>query len=110
LGKYLSGTNNMQPVTDFFSQRVSIPDHVLMRELDGESVILDLASENYFGLDEIGTRLWQLLVDAQTIGGIYESFLAEYNVEPQQLQTDLQDFVNHLVEKKLLTLELVEQE
>lgn len=93
-----------------FSQCVSVPDHVLMRELDGESVILDLESENYYGLDEIGTRLWQVLITSETIGDANEKLLMEYNVERAELQGDLQDFITNLVEKNLLTIDSVKQE
>jgi hypothetical protein len=46
-------------MTQFVSQHVSVPDDVLMRELDGESIILDLATKNYYGLDDVGARMWQ---------------------------------------------------
>ena len=92
-------------MTQLFSQRVSVPDDVLMRDLDGESVILDLASENYYGLDEIGTRMWQVLSSSQTIQGAYDTLLLEYDVEPQQLRQDMQDLITQLVSNGLLRLE-----
>ena len=91
-------------MTQLFSQRVSVPDDVLMRDLDGESVILDLASENYYGLDEIGTRMWQVLSSSQTIQGAYDTLLLEYDVEPQQLRQDMQDLITQLVSNGLLRL------
>ncbi len=44
-----------------FASRVAAPRHVLVRALDRESVLLNLETERYFGLDEVGTRMWQLL-------------------------------------------------
>jgi len=44
--------------------RVSVPEQVLVRVLDGQSVVLSLETEKYFGLDEVGTRMWTLLVGA----------------------------------------------
>ena len=93
-------------MTELFSQRVSVPDDVLMRELDGESVILDLASENYYGLDEIGTRIWQVLSSSRTVQEAYDTLLLEYDVEPQQLQQDMQELVTQLVAKGLLRIEM----
>jgi hypothetical protein len=46
-----------------FAQRVSIPDSVMFRELEGESVILDLDSESYFGLDQLDTLLARGLIE-----------------------------------------------
>jgi len=43
------------------NQTVKLLPDVLSQEVDGETVLLNLNSENYFGLDEIGTRIWQLL-------------------------------------------------
>ena len=40
---------------------IRISDNVLSQEVAGETVLLDLASESYFGLDEVGTRVWQML-------------------------------------------------
>ncbi len=93
-------------MTLFLNQRVSVPDNILMRELDGESVILDLDSEKYFGLDDIGTRMWQVLSSSQTIQEAYDTLLLEYDVEPQQLQQDMQDLITQLVSNGLLRLEL----
>ena len=97
-------------MTKLFSQRVSVPDDVLMRELDGESVILDLASENYYGLDDIGTRMWQLLISSSTVQEAYDSLLLEYDVEPKRLQQDMQELITQLVESGLLRLEMDPEE
>ena len=92
-------------MTLILSQRVSVPDNILMRELDGESVILDLDSENYFGLDDIGTRMWQLLASSGSIQEAYNTLLLEYDVEPQQLQQDMEELVNKLVANELLRID-----
>ena len=96
-------------MTDSFSQRVTVPDDVLMRELDGESVILDLASENYYGLDDIGTRMWQLLISSGTVQEAYDTLLLEYDVEPQRLQEDMQELITQLRANGLLRLETVQE-
>lgn len=94
-----------KPKIQFFSQHVVVPDHVLIQELDGESVILELDSENYYGLDDIGTRMWQLLCDAGTIQEAFDTLLLEFDVEPQLLQRDLQDLISQLAAKGLLQLD-----
>ena len=73
-----------------------------MRELDGESVILNLASENYFGLDDIGTRMWQLLENLGSVQNSFDSLLLEYDAEPEQLALDLQTLVSELIKLGLL--------
>ncbi len=87
-----------------FTQRVSIPDNVLFRELEGESVILDLDSEQYFGLDEVGTRMWQLITEADSIGATIDELVAEYDVEAEVLREDLSELIDTLVDKGLLSI------
>ncbi len=87
-----------------FSDRVSVPAHVLVQELAGESVLLDLNSEQYFGLDDVGTRMWKALASGQSIQAACESLRSEYDVEPDQLRQDLQQLVDQLVEHGLLEI------
>lgn len=92
-------------MASFMTSRVTVPADVLMRELDGESVILNLASEHYYGLDEVGTRMWQLLATPKTIEVAYEILLTEYDVEPDRLRDDMQELIEQLVEHGLLQIE-----
>jgi hypothetical protein len=91
-------------MSDLFSQQVLLTDDVLVRELDGESVILDLSNENYFGLDEIGTRIWQALLNSHTVQDAYETLLQEYDVAPEQLKQDMEELISQLVNNGLLRL------
>ena len=43
------------------NQTITLSPEVISQEVSGETVLLDLQSENYFGLDEVGTRIWQLI-------------------------------------------------
>jgi hypothetical protein len=82
--------------------RVSVPSHVLVRFLDKESVLLNIETERYFGLDETGTRMWQLVTAAPKIEVAYGQLLEEYDVEPELLRANLTDLVSRLVENGLL--------
>lgn len=84
--------------------RVTIPDGVMIRELAGESVLLNLETESYFGLDEIGTRMWSALIESESIEAACERLRAEYEVEPEKLREDVEDFVHALSESGLIAL------
>ena len=84
-----------------FDSRVRIPDDVLVSELDGESVLLNLRSESYFGLDEMGTRVWELL-KSESIQRVYEALLADYDVDPEILRVDLSELLDNLVQQGLV--------
>ena len=85
-----------------FTDRATTPTHVLVRLIDRESVLLNLETERYFGLDETGTRMWQLVTASQDIETAYRELLAEFDVEPESLRIDLTDLVGQLVENGLL--------
>jgi len=88
-----------------FTARAKVPDGVLFRELGGESVILSLDSETYFGLDEVGTRTWELLSAQPTIEAAFETLCAEFDVGPEQLRRDLEELLDQLVTHKLIEIE-----
>ena len=87
-----------------FESRVRIPQDVLVSQLDGESVLLKLQSECYFGLDEIGTRIWDLLLSSDSIQSAYEAILAEYDVDPDQFRADLTELLDSLVQQGLIEI------
>jgi hypothetical protein len=88
-----------------FSQHIIIPEGVLLRELSGEAVILNLNTEHYFGLDAVGTRMWALLSSSPTIQAAFDALLAEYAVDADTLRRDLTDFIVNLAEHGLLELD-----
>jgi len=85
-----------------FSDRAGAPAHVLVRLLDQECVLLNLETEQYFGLDETGTRMWQLVTTSPNIDAAYQELLAEYDVQPETLRENLTELLGHLVEHGLL--------
>lgn len=88
-----------------FSDRVSIPDDVLISNLQEESVILNLQSERYFGLDSIGTRILTVLTSSESIEAAYEKLADEYEVDENVLRADLLALVEDLSEKGLISID-----
>jgi len=85
-----------------FSDRVTVPHHVLVRHLDGETVLLNLDTEKYFGLDSTGTRMWQLSTTLPTIEDAYHRLVEEFDADPPLLRTHLSQLLTQLVENGLL--------
>lgn len=94
---------SVQPISR--NARLRVPDGVLMRELQGESVLLNLDSGHYFGLDEVGTRVWALAVAGPTLGDALRALEDEYDVPPEQLEADVQALLRQLVEHKLVEVD-----
>jgi len=86
------------------TQTIKISSEVLTQEVGGETVILDLKSESYFGLDEVGTRIWQLLQEQKDIQTITATMLNEYDVEEKQLEKDIQNLLTQLNKAGIVTL------
>jgi hypothetical protein len=86
-------------------QRVLLSPDALFQEIGGEGVILDLASSTYFGLDEVGVRLWQLLQADPNLQAACTSLLAEYDAETSQLEEDVDRLIKQLVEAGLASVE-----
>ena len=82
-------------------QKVIFAETVFAQEVDGEMVLLDMESENYFGLDEVGTSIWQAMQEKETLKEVYEALLAQYDVGEEMLENDLLEFVGKLVESGL---------
>ena len=87
-----------------FAMRVSVPPDVLVSEIGGESVFLNLSGGSYFGLDEVGTRMWDALTHTDSLQAAYEILLGECDVDPEPLKNDLQDLVERLVKHGLLQI------
>jgi hypothetical protein len=96
------GSNHGAELMVSFMDRVVVPSHVLVRFLDKESVLLNIETERYFGLDETGTRMWQLVTAAPKIEMAYQQLLEEYDVQPELLRENLTDLLARLVENGLL--------
>ena len=89
-------------MTISFSDRVTVPDDVLISHLQEEAVILNLESERYFGLDDVGTRFLTVLTSSESIEAAYETLRQEYDVNPQALRDDLHELVEKLIDQGLL--------
>ncbi len=86
------------------NQKITFADTVFAQEVDGEMVLLDMNSENYFGLDEVGTAIWQAMQEKETLQEVLDVLLEQYEVESDVLEKDLANFVNKLVESELVAV------
>jgi hypothetical protein len=85
-----------------YESHVRVPEDVLVSELEGESVLLNLKSEIYFGLDQMATRMWTELTKGDTIQAAYDRLAAEYDVPPEKLRSDLSHLIEELLSHGLL--------
>jgi hypothetical protein len=77
------------------------PD-VLFTDLGEEAVLLDLKSGTYFGLNAVGSRIWQLIAIQAPLGTIRDTLLAEYDAQPGLIWHDIEVLVGELLRRGLL--------
>ena len=85
-----------------YSDRVEVPKDVLVRFVEKEAVLLNLDTECYYGLDETGTRMWQLVTAAPNIEEAYGELLSEFDVDPELLRQHFSELLGSLKDLGLL--------
>lgn len=74
----------------------------MVRQLGEETVILDLASGTYFGLDPVGTSIWQLMESGKTLREVCDSMMKDYEVSREDIERDVLTLATNLRERGLI--------
>jgi len=82
--------------------RVVLLNDILVQNIDEQTVFLNLSNEHYYGVDAIGSRMWQLLTTKPSIGEALDVLITEFDADPGQIRTDLLALVATLHENGLI--------
>ncbi len=82
--------------------KTRIPEHVMSRAVGHETVLLDLASGTYFGLDAVGARMWALMAESRALDEVAATVAAEYGAERARVESDLMELVSTLESRGLI--------
>jgi len=87
------------------------PDSLLSRtesqvscQLELETIILQPTSGSYSKLNEVGTRIWQLIEQPRRVSELLDAVQSEFAVDQQTCETEVSAFIDTLVRKKLAKL------
>ena len=86
------------------SSKITISPNVVSRAVGDETVILDLESGTYFGLDSIGARVWQMMEEGKTLSEICDVMVDEYDVSRETLEQDAVRLASELTAKRLISI------
>ena len=86
------------------SKIVAAPDQV-SSELAGESVILNLKTGLYYGLNEVGAKIWETIQSPKTFPEICEAIIAEYDVPPEECTQDIEELLDDMIKAKLVEVQ-----
>ncbi len=73
-------------------------------DLGDETVIMGLASEEYFSLQDVGARIWEMIQEPKTVKEIRDAILNDYAVEPERCEPDLLAVLQQMAEEGLLEI------
>ena len=82
--------------------RLQIPDHVVTRQVGDETILLNLESGTYFGLDPVGSRFLELLEAGGMLAAVLAKMLEEFDVTEAQLEADLLRLADEMIASRLL--------
>ena len=82
--------------------RLSVPPQVMSRRVGEETVLLDLESGLYFGVDQVGQRVWELAGGGRSLGEVIDVIVSEFEVQRSQAEADVLEFAATLVARGLL--------
>ncbi len=81
---------------------VVMADNLTAAELGGEAILLDVKSGNYFGLNEVGVFILELIKQPRSVSYVVEKMLEEYDATKEQVTADALAFLNQLREQGLI--------
>lgn len=89
-------------MSDFENRQVLKAPDVLLQDLDGEAVLLNLVNGQYYGMDENSYYMYKTLTSSASVQAAFDALLQEYEIEPALLKSDLDRFLAHLLENGLI--------
>jgi len=74
-------------------------DELLSSELDGETVMMSIESGKYYGLEEIATRIWELIEQPTSVSALCDTLVSEFDVAREQCEADVLPFLAELAKE-----------
>jgi len=79
-----------------------IPDNILLQEVQGEMVLLNVNNGEYFKLNRVGAFIVNELNQGKSYSEVFDTLKAQFAIEENTLKSDLDDLVQNLQEHYLL--------
>lgn len=74
-------------------------------DLAGETVLLSMKTARYYGLADVGARIWSLLGEPISVAAICETIGREYDVPADRCESDVLKFLEELVQNGLVEVD-----
>lgn len=83
---------------------ISQAESLVAVDMEGETVMLSIEKGKYYGMDPVGSKIWNLINESRSLSGLIELLVGEYEVEAEQCKNDVLKFLQYLVEEGLVKL------
>lgn len=90
----------MEPIT--LNSRVVRSEDFITSTVDNDLVMMSLKKGTYYGLDTIGSHVWEHIAQPITVHDLCQTLTERFEVEPTQCQTDVLAFLNELQQEKMI--------
>ncbi len=77
-------------------------DDVIAQTMKAETILFDVTGGEYYSLNELGARTWELLDGSRTVGALIEVLRSEYDAPAETIQKDVIVLLEDLMREKLL--------
>ena len=74
-------------------------------EVDGEVVMMSVEQGNYYGLDEVGSRIWELVETPSTVTEVCDALVAEFDVDRATCEGDVIRFLQEMADQGLVAVD-----
>ena len=86
------------------ARRVTVPQHVVHRSFAAETVLLNIRTGHYHGMDPVGGRFFETLIGSSSIAAAATALAGEYEQPQERIQADMADFCSELLDLGLIEL------
>jgi Coenzyme PQQ synthesis protein D (PqqD) len=78
--------------------------NLLSAETDEELVMMSIEAGAYYGLDQVGRRIWEMIAEPLAVGQICERLIGEYDVTPELCQQQVMAFLGDLAAHQIVEI------
>ena len=86
------------------NQKIVRKEEVLASNLEDELVMMNLESDSYYGMNAVGSRIWELLERPLALAELYALLQEEFDVDGETCQRDVLPFIQKIIDEKLLRI------
>jgi len=80
-----------------FESVISKNPQIISSKMDNEVVMMSVEKGNYYGLNRVGSEIWEKLTEPITVAGLCDKLMQEYDVEKEQCEREVMAYLEKLV-------------